>query len=152
MEILRRTIGNLIHMSHTLQLKFGRNDQLEELVEDIKMKSPDEKLLERVMSVINHNLGNAELSVDRIADEVGISRVHLHRKMKELTGQTPHDFIRNIRMKKAATLLASADMNVSEVMYACGFSNAASFSTVFKKLYGMSPREYMGEHQNKRKE
>ena len=55
-------------------------------------------------------------------------------------------------MKKAATLLASADMNVSEVMYACGFSNAASFSTVFKKLYGMSPREYMGEHQNKRKE
>ena len=151
-EILRRTISNLIHMSHTLQLKFGRNDQLEELVEDIKMKSPDEKLLERVMSVINHNLGNAELSVDRIADEVGISRVHLHRKMKELTGQTPHDFIRNIRMKKAATLLASADMNVSEVMYACGFSNAASFSTVFKKMYGMSPREYMSEHQGNREE
>ena len=116
------------------------------------MKSPDEKLLERVMSVINHNLGNAELSVDRIADEVGISRVHLHRKMKELTGQTPHDFIRNIRMKKAATLLASADMNVSEVMYACGFSNAASFSTVFKKMYGMSPREYMSEHQGNREE
>ena len=149
MDILRRTIGNLIHMYHTLQLKYGRNDQLEELVEDVKMKSPDEKLLERVMSVINHNLGNADLSVDRIADEVGISRVHLHRKMKELTGQTPHDFIRNIRMKKAANLLASADMNVSEVMYACGFSNAASFSTVFKKMYGMSPREYMNEHHEK---
>ena len=149
MEILRRTIVNLIHSHHTLQLKFGRNDQLEELVEDIKMKSPDEKLLERVMSAINHNLNNADLSVDRIADEVGISRVHLHRKMKELTGQTPHDFIRNIRMKKAASLLASGDMNVSEVMYACGFSNAASFSTVFKKMYGMSPREYMNEHQER---
>ena len=149
MDILRRTIGNLIHMYHTLQLKYGRNDQLEELVEDVKMKSPDEKLLERVMSVINHNLGNADLSVDKIADEVGISRVHLYRKMKELTGQTPHDFIRNIRMKKAANLLASADMNVSEVMYACGFSNAASFSTVFKKMYGMSPREYMNEHHEK---
>ena len=149
MDILRRTIANLIHSHHTLQLKFGRNDQLEELVDDIKMKSPDEKLLERVMTAINHNLNNADLSVDKIADEVGISRVHLHRKMKELTGQTPHDFIRNIRMKKAATLLASADMNVSEVMYACGFSNAASFSTVFKKMYGMSPREYMNEHQEK---
>ncbi len=149
MDILRRTIANLIHSHHTLQLKFGRNDQLEELVDDIKMKSPDEKLLERVMTAINHNLNNADLSVDKIADEVGISRVHLHRKMKELTGQTPHDFIRNIRMKKAATLLASADMNVSEVMYACGFSNAASFSTVFKKTYGMSPREYMNEHQEK---
>ena len=149
MEILRRTIVNLIHSHHTLQLKFGRNDQLEELVDDIKMKSPDEKLLERVMTSINHNLNNTELSVDKIAEEVGISRVHLHRKMKELTGQTPHDFIRNIRMKKAASLLASADMNVSEVMYACGFSNAASFSTVFKKMYGMSPREYMNEHQKK---
>ena len=149
MDILRRTIVNLIHSHHTLQLKFGRNDQLEELVEDIKMKSPDEKLLERVMVAINHNLNNAELSVDRIADEVGISRVHLHRKMKELTGQTPHDFIRNIRMKKAASLLSAGDMNVSEVMYACGFSNAASFSTVFKKMYGMSPRAYMNEHQER---
>ena len=147
MEILRRTIDNLIHSHHTLQLKFGRNDLLEEQVDDIKMKSPDEKLLERVMQAINHNLNNPDLSVDKIADEVGISRVHLHRKMKELTGQTPHDFIRNIRMKKAASLLASGDMNVSEVMYACGFSNAASFSTVFKKMYGMSPREYMNEHQ-----
>ena len=152
MDILRRTIDNLIHSHHTLQLKFGRNDQLEELVDDIKVKSPDEKLLERVMQAINHNLNNADLSVDKIADEVGISRVHLHRKMKELTGQTPHDFIRNIRMKKAASLLASGDMNVSEVMYACGFSNAASFSTVFKKMYGMSPREYMNEHAEKTEE
>lgn len=147
LDILRRTIVNLIHTHQMLQLKYARNDQLEELVEDIKMKSPDDKLLEKVMSVINKNLGNSDLSVDRIADEVGISRVHLHRKMKELTGQTPHDFIRNIRLKKAATLLSSGDMNVSEVMYACGFSNAASFSTVFKKLYGVSPREYMNEHQ-----
>ena len=152
MDILRRTIVNLIHSHHTLQLKFGRNDQLEELVDDIKVKSPDEKLLERVMTAINHHLNNTELSVDKIADEVGISRVHLHRKMKELTGQTPHDFIRNIRMKKAASLLASGDMNVSEVMYACGFSNAASFSTVFKKMYGMSPREYMNEHAEKSEE
>ena len=152
MDILRRTIDNLIHSHHTLQLKFGRNDQLEELVDDIKVKSPDEKLLERVMQAINHNLNNADLSVDKIADEVGISRVHLHRKMKELTGQTPHDFIRNIRMKKAASLLSAGDMNVSEVMYACGFSNAASFSTVFKKMYGMSPREYMNEHAEKTEE
>jgi AraC-like DNA-binding protein len=52
-------------------------------------------------------------------------------------------------MKKAASLLSAGDMNVSEVMYACGFSNAASFSTVFKKMYGMSPREYMNEHQER---
>jgi AraC-like DNA-binding protein len=147
MDILRRTIVNLIHTHQMLRLKYGRNDQLEEQVDQIKMKSPDEQLLDRVMKVINKNIGNSDLSVDAIADEVGLSRVHLHRKMKELTGQTPHDFIRNIRLKQAANLLASHNMNITEVMYACGFNNAASFSTIFKKFYGMSPRDYMNETQ-----
>ena len=145
MDILRRTIVNLIHSHQMLRLKYGRNDQLEEKVDEVQMKSPDEKLLERIMQVINKNISNADLSVDFIADEVGISRVHLHRKMKELTGQTPHDFIRNIRLKQAANLLANQNVNITEVMYACGFNNAASFSTIFKKFYGMSPREYMNE-------
>jgi len=132
-----------------LQLKYGRNDQLEEKVDDVQMKSPDDRLLERIMNVINKNLNNADLSIDGIADEVGISRVHLHRKMKELTGQTPHDFIRNIRLKQAAYLLANQKMNITEVMYACGFNNAASFSTIFKRFYGLSPRDYMKEHSNR---
>ena len=102
-------------------------------------------MLSRIMKVINANIKNSDLSVDQIADEVGISRVHLHRKMKQLTGQTPHDFIRNIRLKQAANLLTSGNMNITEVMYACGFNNAASFSTIFKKFYGMSPREFMNE-------
>ena len=140
MDILRRTIINMINAHRLLRLKYGRNDELEERIENVKVKSPDEKLLERVMTAINSHLD------DMIADEVGISRVHLHRKMKELTGQTPHDFIRNIRLKQAANLLANRGMNVTEVMYACGFSNSASFSTVFKKFYGMSPRDYMKEH------
>jgi signal transduction histidine kinase/AraC-like DNA-binding protein/sugar lactone lactonase YvrE len=146
MEILRRTIVNLIHTHQMLRLKYGRNDQLEDSVDDLKIKSPDDKLLERVMAVISKNLGNSDLSIEDIADEVGISRVHLHRKMKELTGQTPHDFIRNIRLKQAANLLTRRNMNITEVMYACGFNNAASFSTIFKKFYGMSPRDYMNEH------
>ncbi len=149
MDILKRTIVNLINTHQMLRLKYGRNDRLEEKVDNVNMKSPDEKLLERVMSVINKNLDNSDLSVDRIADEVGISRVHLHRKMKELTGQTPHDFIRNIRLKQAAHLLTNQNMNITEVMYACGFNNSASFSTIFKKFYGLSPRDYMKEHNKK---
>ena len=149
MDILRRTIINLINKHRLLRLKYERNDNLEEQVDEIRLKSPDEKLLERIMECINKNLNNSDLSVDMIADTVGISRVHLHRKMKDLTGQTPHDFIRNIRLKKAAQLLANQGMNVTEVMYACGFSNSASFSTVFKKFYGMSPRDYMREHEER---
>ena len=148
MDVLRRIIVNLLHRYRMLKLKYSRTDRLEELIDEVKMKSPDEKLLERIMSVINNNLSNSDLCVDMIADEAGISRVHLNRKMKELTGQTPYDYIRSIRLKRAAQLLAEGDANVSEVMYACGFSNAASFSTVFKKAYGMSPREYM-EHQSR---
>ena len=148
MEILRRTIVNLIHTNQMLRLKYGRNDHLEQKVDDLQVKSPDDKLLERIMGVINKNIGNADLSVDSIAEEVGISRVHLHRKMKELTGQTPHDFIRNIRLKQAANLLTNQNVNITEVMYACGFNNAASFSTIFKKFYGMSPREYMNEQRH----
>ena len=146
MDILRQTIMNLINTHRMLRLKYSRNDLLEEKVERIDMKSPDDKLLERVMVVINKNISNSDLSVDSIAEEVGISRVHLHRKMKELTGQTPHDFIRNIRLKRAAHLLANNNMNIAEVMYACGFNNSASFSTIFKRFYGLSPRDYMKEH------
>ena len=146
MEILRRTIINLTEARKVMRFKYTGNESQEGKVEEVKMKSPDEKLLERVMNVINKNINNSDLSVDMIADEVGISRVHLHRKMKELTNQTPHDFIRNLRLKQAANLLANQHQNVTEVMYACGFSNAASFSTIFKKFYGMSPRDYMKEH------
>ena len=149
MDILRRTIINLINSHQLLRLKYERNDQLEEKLDEVKLKSPDEKLLERVMATINARIDDSDLSVDMIADEVGISRVHLHRKMKELTGQTPHDFIRNIRLKRAAYLLANQGVNVTEVMYACGFSNSASFSTLFKKFYGVSPRDYMREHGNR---
>ena len=151
MDILRRTIINLLRRNDLLRLKYGRTDQLEEQMDDIRMKSPDDKLLERVMAVINKNINNDELSVDRIANEVGISRVHLHRKMKELTGQTPHDFILSIRLKRAAQLLANQGMNITEVMFACGFNNSASFSTIFKRFYGMAPRDYMREHQKQKK-
>ena len=143
MDILRRTIVNLLHRQKMLKLKFGRTDQLEEMVGDISMKSPDEKLMERIMAFINDNLDDTDISNEDLADNVGISRVHLHRKMKELTGQTPHDFIRSIRLKKASQLLKRGDISITEVVYACGFGSAASFSTIFKKQFGVSPKEYM---------
>lgn len=100
------------------------------------------------MEVINHNLGNSDLSVDMIAKEVGVSRVHLYRKMKEITNQTPHSFFSNLRIKQAAKLLQDPHQSITEVMYACGFSSPASFSTTFKANYGVSPREYQKKYKN----
>ena len=143
MDILRRTIINLLTMRRTLKNKFTGKESQEEKVEQRKIQTPDDALMQRVMEVINENIGDSDLSVDMIAQKVGISRVHLHRKMKELTNQTPHSFIRNIRLQQAAKLLKDSKQSITEVMYACGFSNSASFSTMFKNLYGCSPREYM---------
>lgn len=148
MDILRRTIINLLTIRRTLRNKFSGNESQEHKIEQKEMLSPDDNLMQRVMNVINENLGDSDLSVDSIAQKVGISRVHLHRKMKELTNQTPHSFIRNIRLQQAAKLLKEGKQSITEVMYTCGFSNAASFSTMFKNLYGCSPREYMNNAQN----
>lgn len=143
MDILRRTIINLLTMRRTLKNKFTGNESQKEKVEQRKIQTPDDALMQRVMEVINENIGDSDLSVDMIALKVGISRVHLHRKMKELTNQTPHSFIRNIRLQQAAKLLKDGKQSITDVMYICGFSNSASFSTMFKNLYGCSPREYM---------
>ena len=143
MDILHRNIINLLTVRRTLRNKFTGNESQNHQVEQIEMQTPDNSLMQRVMEVINENINDSDLNVDMIAQKVGISRVHLHRKMKELTNQTPHSFIRNIRLQQAAKLLKDGKQSITEVMYACGFSNSASFSTMFKNLYGCSPREYM---------
>ena len=150
MEILRRTILNLLAVRRTLRNKFEGKEVNEEQLKEVKMQSADEVLMEHIMQVINENMMDEELSVEMIAKKVGISRVHLHRKMKELTNQTPHSFIRNIRLKQAAKLLKTNGQNITEVMYLCGFSNPASFSTMFKSLYGCSPREYASRYQKEK--
>jgi signal transduction histidine kinase/DNA-binding response OmpR family regulator len=145
MDILKRTIINLLHQRELLRNKFNGSESPVNNIEKVNLESPDSRLLNRIMNVINENISDPALNVDMIAQQVGISRVHLHRKMKELTNQTPHDFIRNMRLKQAAHLLGQGYQNITEVMFACGFTNPASFSTMFKNLYGRSPREYMSD-------
>lgn len=93
--------------------------------------------MEQVMKVINDNMDNEDLSVDMIAREVGLSRVHLHRRMKELTNQTPHAFIRNTRLQYAEKLLTHSNKTITDIMFSCGFSNPASFSTMFKNFMAL---------------
>lgn len=146
MEILKKTIENIIHNREILRNTFKGNQEQEDKVKKIQLKSADEKLMEKVMKVINENISNPDLSVEMIADKVGLSRVHLHRKLKELTNQTTRDFIRNIRLKQAAGLLADKNLTISEVAEATGFNNLGYFSKVFKELYGVSPSVYVEEH------
>ena len=142
-DILKQTIGNLIANRERLKSKFTGSQQQEDKIAKIEMKSADEILIEKVMKVINADLSNPDLNVEMLASSVGISRVHMHRKLKELTNQSARDFIRGIRLKQAATLLTSKKLSISEVAYATGFSNLSHFSNSFKEFYGMSPSEYI---------
>lgn len=149
-EMLKKTVQNIIKNREMLRNNFTGNQQQKDKISKITMKSPDDKLLERIMKVINKNIANPELNVEMIATEVGISRVHLHRKLKELTNQSTRDLIRNIRLQQAAELLSNQKLTVSEVAAATGFSNITHFSTAFKEAYGMPPISYMEMHLNER--
>jgi signal transduction histidine kinase/ligand-binding sensor domain-containing protein/DNA-binding response OmpR family regulator len=148
MEILRKTVQNIIRNREMLKNNFSGNQHHADKVQKVALKSADEKLLAKLLDIINQNIDNPALSVEMLAREVGISRVHLHRKLKELTNQTTRDFIRNIRLQQGAGLLSSKQINVSEVAFAVGFTNLASFSTAFKELYGVAPTTYMEAHLN----
>ncbi len=141
-ELLRSTISNLISNRERLKGKFAGEKQVDEKIEKIEKKSNDEILMEKIMKIVNENLANPELNVEMLAAGVGMSRVHMHRKLKELANQSARDFIRTIRLKQAASLLTEKNLTISEVAYATGFSNLSHFSNSFRDFYGVSPTEY----------
>ena len=141
-EVLRSTITSLLANRQLLRAKFSGVQSQEESVKQIVMKSQDEILINRIMDVINANISSPDFSVEKLAAEVGLSRVHLHRKLKELTDLSARDFIKSLRMKQAARLLREKKLSVAEVAYATGFSNPSHFSSAFKEIYGMTPSHY----------
>lgn len=151
-DILKQTVENLLQSRRKLQGKFGVMVQEEEKVVKIDLASPDDKLMERVMKVINENLSNPDLSIELIADKIGMSRVHFHRKLKGVTSLTPRDFVRNIRLKEAARLLGEKKYDITDVSIATGFRSVSTFSTVFKAFYGMTPTEYMRKKAQEKKD
>jgi YesN/AraC family two-component response regulator len=142
-ELVRKTVQNIIRNREMLRNNYAGNQQQNDKIRDISIKSPDEKLLGKIMGTINENIPNPALNVEMLAHEIGISRVHLHRKLKELTNQSTRDLIRNIRLQQAGKLLAEKHLNISEVAFAVGFTNVAHFSNAFKEFYGVSPTVYM---------
>lgn len=145
-ELLRKTVLSLIRRREQLRNTFSGRQNQEEQISTPEIKSPDDRLMERVMRVINENLSNPALTVEMISSEVGISRVHLHRKLKELTNQTTQHLIRNVRLKQAASLLAEKKHSITEVATLTGFTHPTYFATAFREMYGMSPTEYMERH------
>src|SRR5690606_16754090 len=106
----------------------------------------------KVMDFIEQNLSEPVLNVEEMAKEVGMSRNTLYRKIKNLTGQTAIEFIRNIRIKRAAQLLRQKKINVNEVAYMVGFTDVSYFRRCFKEEFGITPREYLNAGDNNKSE
>jgi AraC-like DNA-binding protein len=106
------------------------------------LSEEDDRLMQQLMAFIEQNLGNSDITIDDMAKFVAVSRTSLHRKVKNLIGTTPMEFLREARIRKASQMLMQTSASVSQVAYECGFSDPKYFSKCFKAATGQTPTEY----------
>ncbi|MCG8390424.1 MAG: response regulator [Cytophagales bacterium] len=147
MQELETRMEGLIVSRKKLLSKIRKNIDISP--SEVEVTSLDEKFLKRVMTYIEENIGITEFTVEMLARECGMSQLHLNKKLKIIVGQTANAFIRTIRLKRAAQLLAKNRYSVNEVMYEVGFIDAKYFRTCFKKEFGMTPSDYQREQGEK---
>ncbi len=112
----------------------------------VKVSSADERFLKNALAIAEENISNAGFDVESFCRQIGMSRTHLHRKLTALTGQSTSEFIKLIRLKRAASLLRQQHGNVSEIAFLVGFSSQNYFTKCFKEHYGQTPSEYLRNH------
>lgn len=139
---LEALVDTLIENRQRLRGKFSGAQDTEGKIDSPDIKGNDEVLMDRIMKEINANIDDPTFNVEKLSAEVGVSRAHLHRKMKDIIGMTPSDYIRNIRLKRACELLRRPDIEVTQVAYKIGFTSQPHFSSHFKRYTGFSPSEY----------
>ena len=132
-------IRKLIELSRYRQVTHSKIDPAPS---EIVITSLDEKLIEKAIKYVEDNISRSDLSVEELSHELGMSRVHLYKKLLQITGKTPIEFIRVIRLKRAAQLLRESQLHVSEVAYEVGFNNPRYFSRYFKDEFGVLPSVY----------
>ncbi|WP_273157953.1 hybrid sensor histidine kinase/response regulator transcription factor [Bacteroides fluxus] len=138
MEVLILRMRKLIDLSSRSKLRTRIDPEPSEIV----ITSLDEKLIENAIKYVEENISRSDLSVEELSHELGMSRVHLYKKLLQITGKTPIEFIRIIRLKRAAQLLRESQQNVSEIAYQLGFNNPKYFSKYFKDEFGVLPSVY----------
>lgn len=142
-DILSLRIKRLLQLRQKRQERF--NGKLEVNPSEITVTSLDEKLIRKAIQYVESNISRSELSVEELSRELGMSRVHLYKKLISITGKSPIEFIRIIRLKRAAQLLRESQRNVSEIAYQVGFNNPKCFSKYFKEEFGVLPSVYQGK-------
>ncbi|TLX73498.1 response regulator [Labilibacter sediminis] len=141
-EYFKISIGNLIKSRANLRQQFGKK-LIDVKTSDITITKTDEVFLDNIMKIIGERLFEAEFKIEDLHTEVGMSRSQFFRKIKALTDQTAGEFVKSLRLKKAAELLVEQGIRVSDVCYEVGFTDPKYFGKVFRKYFGLSPTEYV---------
>jgi len=139
--ILKASVKQLIEQRQKLAEKF-RNEVCSDLPIADSLSKVDQKLLKEITDVIEKDIANPELNIQLVCDQVGFNHQQLYRKLKAISGQSVNEFIRTIRLKHAAHMLKSTNLNVTEIMYETGFSNRSYFTKSFRMQFEVSPKEY----------
>ena len=140
-DILLSRVEQLLHSRETHEAK-ARMEVLS-TPKEIEAVSYDEKFLANVIHLIEEHISDSELNVNALCEWTDINNKQMYRKIKQLTGMTPVEYIKSIRMKKAAMLLKQQKFTVAEVMYMVGFSNHSYFSNCFQAAFGVTPKQYV---------
>ncbi len=140
-DVLKLRIRKLIETRNQIKKRFSNAIGNDEFIVDIS--ASDKRLLKKLDDHITNNILNTDLSIERISEEIGISRSHFHKKMKALTGCSPSEYVRNYRLKKSIELLKQNKYSIEEISYSVGFSSPSYFSRSFTKFYGKSPKKYL---------
>lgn len=143
-EKVMLTVGNILDNRKKIQLFFKGDKQESEIEQTINPL--DKKLVDKVLSLINEKISDSNFSVDELGQEAGLSRMHLFRKMKALTGESPSDLIKKVRLEKSKELLKKGELSVSNIAYDTGFSSPGNFATAFKKSFGYTPAQYRAKY------
>jgi AraC-like DNA-binding protein len=143
-DFLRIRVNNLIRQRKLMQEHFYRNSMLKP--EELALTSIDEKILRKAIRKIEDNIDNPDFNVDKLSRDIGLSRSQFYRKIKFLTNLTAVEFIRSIRLKKAAQLLELGKLDVSEIRYMVGIQDAEYFRKSFKKQFGLNPKDYASQN------
>ena len=146
MEELEARVIGLIENRNRLRGKYMGVQEQADTVKQIELTGINEEMMKKVMEAINEHLDDSDFNVEALADIIGMSRAQLHRRVKEATGITVGEFIRNLRLQQAARMLEKGDNTIQQVAWAVGFSNPTHFSAAFKRYFGVSPLEYMNKH------
>lgn len=129
----------------TLKEKGMKRTLIDPTPSRIEITSLDEQLIEKAVSYVEQNISRSDLSVEELARSLGMSRVHLYKKITMLTGKSPIEFIRLLRLKRATQYLCESQLTIAEIAYQLGFNNPKYFSKYFKEEFGMLPSEYQGK-------